>query len=135
MFRTFLSSAAALTLLLSTPTLGIVVSGDQLLRWCTDKIPSPPDIGTSPPAVQLRRDMEMTNQFIAGSSIGYCYGYVGGVVDAYDGRTFCLPEGTTAGQFGDIVIQYLRGYPAGPLRSRNAARLASEALEAAFPCH
>jgi hypothetical protein len=37
--------------------------------------------------------MEMTNQFIAGSSIGYCYGYVEGVVDAYDGRTFCLPEG------------------------------------------
>jgi Rap1a immunity proteins len=78
--------------------------------------------------------MEMTNQFIAGSSLGYCYGYMEGVVDAYDGRTFCIPDGTTAAQFGDVAIQYLRRSSVGVLQGRDAAHMVAEALKIAYPC-
>lgn len=105
-----------------------------MLRWCTDKIPSLPNIGTSPSEMELRRSMEMTNQFLTGSSIGYRYGYMEGVVDAYDGRTFCLPDGTTAAQFDDVAIRYLGRWPVGALQGRNAARMVAEALEIAYPC-
>lgn len=66
MIRTVLYSTTAFILLSSSPTLGMVVSGDQLLRWCTDKILSPPDIGTSPPAMQLRRSMEILTNLSSG---------------------------------------------------------------------
>lgn len=131
--RAVLSAIAALALLPTTPK-AWVVSGDQLLRWCTDKMPPLPDPGTSPSARQLNRDMEMTNQLITGSYGGGCYGYIGGVADAYDGRRFCIPSGTTVDQFEDVAIRYLGRYQAAALRSTNAAEIVSEALYRAFPC-
>jgi hypothetical protein len=131
--RGILSTIAALALLLTTPTLGKaawIVSGDALLKWCTGMTgPAAPT-----PDNQRLSNMDRLNIWLGGSSLGYCYGYIEGIVDASDGRAFCIPVGITASQLGDVAIPYLRGYPVVALRRDTAAKIVSEALQKAFPC-
>jgi hypothetical protein len=79
------------------------------------------------------------NIWLGGADLGYCFGYVEGVVDAMaqrrdmaEGRTFCIPPGITLAQFKEISMQYLREHPA--LRDYSAAGIVEEALDKAFPC-
>jgi hypothetical protein len=67
----------------------------------------------------------------------FCLGYIDGVADALDkniinGYKACVPDGVTAGQLQDVVVQYLRLNPAD--RHFLAFGLVADAISKAFPC-
>ena len=65
---------------------------------------------------------------------GYCIGYTIGVHDALVGTNhFCMPDGVTGGQLGDVVKLYLRNHPED--RHRPADELVAAALKEKFPCN
>jgi Rap1a immunity proteins len=110
------------------PVFGNVVSAQLLFHHCTSMTgPASPT-----PDVQMLNNDDRLNIWLGGSSLGYCYGYIEGVVDAQDAGTFCIPAGTTAAEFGAVAIQYLREHP--ELRNYNAAGVVAKALDKAFPC-
>jgi len=72
---------------------------------------------------------------------GLCSGYLMGVVDTADGyqragltkkASFCMPVDVPEAKIKDTVVAYLEGNP--KRCDREAAMLAIEALEKAFPC-
>jgi hypothetical protein len=72
---------------------------------------------------------------------GLCSGYLMGVVDTADGYqraglskkpAFCMPVDVPEAKIKDIVVAYLEGHPKSC--DRDAAMLAIEALEKAYPC-
>mgnify|MGYP006865009168 CR=1 FL=1 len=75
----------------------------------------------------------------AGSSAGYCFGYIFGVIDSLDGpdrgingTKFCLREGVTGQQVRDIVKNWLNANPQH--RDYISSSLVAVALAEAFPC-
>jgi hypothetical protein len=65
---------------------------------------------------------------------GYCIGYIVGVHDALVSKgNFCVPDGVTGGQLGDVVKLYLRNHPEG--RHLSADELVTAALKEKFPCN
>ncbi len=65
------------------------------------------------------------------SSIGYCFGYVGGASDALP-WDFCPPEGVDGEQRIRVVVKYLEDNP--KVLHHNAADLIHMAFLEAFPC-
>ena len=59
-------------------------------------------------------------------------GYIMGVADAVDTIHVCAPLNATAGQFNDMVKQYLDQYPA--IRHLAADIIVTRALERIWPC-
>lgn len=59
-------------------------------------------------------------------------GYVMGVIDAYNGVTFCLPENITAGQARDMIRNYLDNTPS--IRHFPASEIISHAFKTSWPC-
>ena len=59
-------------------------------------------------------------------------GYVMGVHDAGDGKTFCTPDAASAGQLTDVVIQAIQRSP--NVRHMSAATLIAAALYQEWPC-
>ncbi len=64
----------------------------------------------------------------------FCYGYVAGVFDALGERAvnICTPGIIPLRQTRDVILKYLRDNP--ERRQESAAKLATEALSAAWPC-
>jgi hypothetical protein len=72
---------------------------------------------------------------------GLCSGYLMGVVDAADGYqqaglskkpAFCMPVDVPEAKIKDVVVNYLADHP--KRCDSDAAMLAIEALEKAYPC-
>jgi hypothetical protein len=66
-----------------------------------------------------------------------CDAYLDGIADGIEaeGRAkavACIPKAVTTTQMRDVVVKYLRGNP--QTREFSAARLATKAFSAAFPC-
>jgi hypothetical protein len=119
----------AAALLPITPAFGnYVMSAQSLFYHCT----SMTGPGSPTPDIEILNNHDRLNIWLGGSSWGYCWSYIEGVVDALDGGTFCIPAGTTADKFGAVAIQYLREHL--DLRNYNAAGVVAEALGKAFPC-
>lgn len=59
-------------------------------------------------------------------------GYVLGVIDAHDGKAFCIPEGMKAGELKDLIIEAFTAYPT--LNKETAADLILGGFSAAYPC-
>jgi hypothetical protein len=64
--------------------------------------------------------------------VGYCLGYIEGVVDIYRGSKFYLERNVTLGQAQDIVKRWLANNP--QYRHYGAPSLIAGALSQAFPC-
>jgi hypothetical protein len=64
-------------------------------------------------------------------SVGYCSGFITGVIDMTSDK-LCLPKRTTTEQVSDLVVMYLRKHP--ELRQYAAAWTVETALKQAFPC-
>jgi hypothetical protein len=60
----------------------------------------------------------------------FVFGYVTSVVDT--SKIVCVPPGVTVGQLADVVCGYLSNHP--EKRHYDGAGLASQALNASFPC-
>ena len=72
-----------------------------------------------------------------GSSEGVCIGYIEGVSDASEGKTwdgtpYCAPKGATNGQLVKIVTKYLNDHPEHLHLSAHS--IVQQALLEAFPC-
>jgi len=71
---------------------------------------------------------------------GIAYGYLMSAADSHttlvfwdnSSQQFCIPDGVTQNQMGDLVLLYLKSNPAE--RHKNAASLAMVAFTRAWPC-
>jgi len=98
---------------LSTPSLAIYTSGNELLDSCTS--------------------VETHNQF-------ECSGYVRAIADAFEifgyispeNAITCIPTRVTVGQLRDVAVRYLRSNP--ERRHFGAAFLLHRAFGEAWPC-
>lgn len=68
---------------------------------------------------------------------GACYGFITGVYDTSDGKTwngktYCSPKGVTTGQLVKVVIKWLNEHPEA--LHNTAASLVQAAFLEAFPC-
>ena len=59
-------------------------------------------------------------------------GYIKGIVDSSSGRLFCLPDGVTYKQLGDITLQSLENEPEN--RHHTASLIIIRAFGQKFPC-
>ena len=99
-----------------------------------------PVSGQTDPAREFRTGNELLTLCTGGTAtIGYCFGFVMGVLDtirAYETwnkwREVCAPAGTTQGEYRNAVVTYLRDNP-NDLDSQ-AASLVVLALRKRFPC-
>lgn len=62
----------------------------------------------------------------------FAIGYILGVIDAYDGYLFCVPEKATSGDLRDLIIQGLQQNP--QVHQQAASELIFQGFSAAFPC-
>ena len=63
---------------------------------------------------------------------GFCYGYVIGTYDTYDGEKICVPSSVPSGQLVAVVKKFLKETP--ELLHLSAYGLVALALSLAFPC-
>ena len=66
-----------------------------------------------------------------------CDAYLDGLADGLEAsrhltKSACIPKNVTTPQLRDVVVKYIHGNP--QTRQKSAARLASDAFLAAFPC-
>lgn len=98
-----------------------------------------------PAPASAKFELETGNDFLTHCSnreeptfrIGICLGFLKGFIRRDElmstGQAVCLPnEGVANGQIMDVVLRYLREYPA--IRHKELAVLTLHALHEAFPC-
>ncbi len=106
-----------LVMALLTPAISLAQStGSELLTYARQAEPNP--------------NRTIVDAIEAGQWIGFVSG-LSRTLHIIDPRT-CLPKGSTAGQWGAVIKQYLEQNPAKLHES--AVLLAHEALQRAFPC-
>lgn len=62
----------------------------------------------------------------------FAIGYVLGVVDSFDGRMFCIPEGIKSGELKSLIVDALRKFP--DMGKQTAADAVITGFSAAYPC-
>jgi hypothetical protein len=101
-------------------------------------------VGAAPVNAQSMRtgnDMLRTCTSTSGVDAVTCLSFIQGVVDTsmigpsmYGQEIyFCVPSGSTIGQYNDVIIAYLRNHP--ERRHYASASLIIEAMRQAFPCN
>lgn len=104
-FLIFVGVVFAALLSMCTPTFANV-TGNQLLKMCD--------------AAENTADK------------GGCMGYITGALDMGDEILFCIPQGTTYRQLGDMVLKTLRDIPS--IRNGHADGIVAAVMQSAFPC-
>lgn len=73
-----------------------------------------------------------TNSVAGECFSGSLVAYVAAISDTFNGVAFCLPEGSTYQQMGDVVIKSLNSNP--ETREKSASFLVIELLKKTYPC-
>ena len=94
----------------------------------------------SDPAREFRTGNDLLTLCTGGNAtVGYCFGFVMGVLDAVKAyetwnnwREVCAPPGTSQGEYRNAVVTFLREHPRE--LDGQAASLVVLALRKRFPC-